>query len=96
MDQQDKDKAVAPLMDLARRTGRTLTELLAELFDKDVLVRAVEDSELDDALRDKARGEYGLTDKITVDEDAVVSHTDDGAWVAGWLWVDYPDEEAKE
>ena len=29
---------------------------------------------------------YG-SDDIEVDADAVISETDDGVWVQGWLWV---------
>lgn len=27
--------------------------------------------------------------ELNIDEDAVVSRADDGAWVQAWVWVDY-------
>jgi formylmethanofuran dehydrogenase subunit E len=44
--------------------------------------------------RDKARETYALSDDISIDEDATISHAENGCWVAAWVWV--PDEEAEQ
>lgn len=36
---------------------------------------------------ERAREEYCNTDEISVDDGALVSETDDGIWVQGWLWL---------
>jgi hypothetical protein len=45
----------------------------------------------DEELRAMAQDEYG-SDDIEVDDNAVVSRGDEGAFVAAWVWVRYPDE----
>ena len=37
-----------------------------------------------------ARATYG-SDDIEIDDNAVVSCADDGAFVQAWVWVRYPD-----
>lgn len=46
----------------------------------------------DEQLRAMARADYG-SDDCEIDDDAVVSRGDDGAFVAAWVWVRYPDDE---
>jgi hypothetical protein len=42
-----------------------------------------------------AREQYG-SDDCEIDDNAVVSRGDDGAFVQAWVWVRYPDEEDAE
>lgn len=36
----------------------------------------------------KARHSY-LSDDIEIDDDAVLSETDDGVWVQAWVWIPF-------
>ena len=45
----------------------------------------------DEELREMARKEYG-SDDCEIDNNAVVSRGDDGAFVQAWVWVRYPEE----
>lgn len=49
----------------------------------------------DDALRAMARDTYG-SDDCEIDDNAVVSRGDDGAFVQAWVWVPYPEQENTE
>ena len=49
----------------------------------------------DDDLRRAARATYG-SDDIEIDDNAVVSRGDDGAFVAAWVWVRFEDEDEDE
>lgn len=42
-----------------------------------------------------ARAEHG-SDDIEIDDNAVVSRGDDGAFVQAWVWVKYPAAEVLE
>ena len=44
----------------------------------------------DGTLRDMARDKYACDD-LEIDDDAKTSRGDDGAWVAAWVWVSYPE-----
>lgn len=46
----------------------------------------------DDDLRRAARATYG-SDDIEIDDNAIVSRGDDGAFVAAWVWVYYDETE---
>jgi hypothetical protein len=46
----------------------------------------------DKELREMARGQYG-SDDCEIDNNAVVSRGDDGAFVQAWVWVRYPERE---
>ena len=37
----------------------------------------------------QARETYG-SNELEVDDNALASRTDDGAWIQAWVWVDYP------
>lgn len=37
----------------------------------------------------RARDEYETTE-IQIDEECAASHTDDGVWVAAWVWLSEP------
>lgn len=51
----------------------------------------------DEQLRQMARDQYGAPGEIEIDERARVSRGDDqGAYVAAWVWVAFPDEEETE
>jgi hypothetical protein len=41
-------------------------------------------------IREAARARW-VNDDLQIDEDAVVSLAEEGAWVAAWVWV--PEEE---
>jgi hypothetical protein len=41
------------------------------------------------SLIDLARDRHG-NEELQIDEDAVISEADDGAWVAAWVWIPYP------
>lgn len=43
--------------------------------------------------RDLALHRYCAGDNIEIDDDARLSHGDDGLWVQAWLWVDDPDDD---
>jgi hypothetical protein len=47
----------------------------------------------DEALIAKAREEYVHDDEIEIDDNAVVSCGEDGAFVMAWVFIRYPDEE---
>lgn len=49
----------------------------------------------DDDLRQAARAAYG-SDDIEIDDNAIVSRGDDGAFVAAWVWVRFEDDEDDE
>lgn len=40
-----------------------------------------------DAFVIRARAQYG-SDEIEVDDDAKLSHGDDGTWVQAWVWLE--------
>ena len=42
---------------------------------------------------ERARHEYANED-IGIDDDALVSESDDGVWVQGWLWIQNEDADA--
>lgn len=46
----------------------------------------------DDDLRQAARAAYG-SDDIEIDDNAIVSRGDDGAFVAAWVWVRFAEDE---
>lgn len=46
----------------------------------------------DDDLRQAARAAYG-SDDIEIDDNAIVSRGDDGAFVAAWVWVPFAEDE---
>lgn len=46
----------------------------------------------DEEYRTTARVQYA-DDNLEIDDRAIVSHSDDGAWVAAWVWVDANDVE---
>lgn len=35
-------------------------------------------------------------DDLQIDDDATISEAEGGAWVAAWVWVEYPEEGAPE
>jgi hypothetical protein len=39
----------------------------------------------------EARGE--ASDEVNIDDDAALSHTDDGCWVQAWLYIGKPDAQ---
>jgi len=47
----------------------------------------------DEEYRDLARCEYLDVDDIEIDDNALVSHADNGAWVQCWRWVYDPEQE---
>ena len=49
-------------------------------------------NEIDGAYSSKAR-EIWVDVDLEIDDDAKVSISDDGAWVAAWVWVDKHDVE---
>ena len=46
----------------------------------------------DEELRGMARNQFG-SDDCEIDDNAVVSRGDEGAFVAAWVWVRYPEQE---
>jgi hypothetical protein len=52
----------------------------------------------DEDVRNLARRQYamGSSDDVEIDTDAVVSETDDGWWVAAWVWVYKPLEDEED
>jgi hypothetical protein len=44
----------------------------------------------EDTVREMAREEYG-SDEIEIDDDAIVSVGEGGAFVAAWVWVVFDD-----
>jgi hypothetical protein len=59
---------------------------------KDIDAHLAPPSEEDQAFLDSyieaARDEYQRDGEIEIDDDAVVSHSEEGAYVAAWVWVD--------
>jgi len=49
----------------------------------------------DEIYREMAREEYG-SDECEIDDNAVVSYGEDGAFVAAWVWVRYPEKSETE
>jgi hypothetical protein len=41
----------------------------------------------DEQAIEAARQDWWKNPDIEIDDDAVVSHTENGAWVAAWVWV---------
>lgn len=49
----------------------------------------------DEELRAMARDQY-WTDDCEIDDNAVVSRGDEGAFVAAWVWVRYPEQDDED
>ena len=47
-------------------------------------------------LREIAQEQYGSEGSCEIDEDAIVSASDSGAYVQAWVWVDRNEEEEDE
>lgn len=54
----------------------------------------------DQALREKylplAEQKYSSEGQVEIDDSAVVSDSEDGAYVAAWVWVEDPDPEEED
>jgi hypothetical protein len=74
------DSNVQALCGLVNK-GRELAMAIQELSDEQSSPRA-------EALRKTADQKYGRAGEIEIDDGAVVSFSDDGAYVAAWVWVD--------
>jgi hypothetical protein len=49
-----------------------------------------------EAEREAARDRIDDPTETQIDEDALVSHADDGFWVAAWVWVPQPEDESED
>lgn len=87
------DEVRRQLEQYAHSLGIGLGAALAQLLDVDTLKQAVADHEFDAAARKLARERYA-TDNLEVDEDAELSHADDGVWVGAWVWLPHDDVQA--
>lgn len=64
-----------------------IPELLKSLRDTIERTTPAEDHEIE-----AARDAYA-DDDLEIDDDAAVSHADDGYWVSAWVWIAHDDAE---
>jgi hypothetical protein len=50
-------------------------------------VEEIKETKKDIQIREAARHAYSLEGFIEIDEDAIVSKTEEGAYVAAWVWI---------
>lgn len=64
-----------------------MSELLADLR------AAIDRTEPADAAEIEAARDAYQDDDLEIDDDALVSHADEGYWVSAWVWIDNDDAE---
>lgn len=57
-------------------------------IDAELAPPSEEDRAFFDSYIQAARDEYQRDGEIEIDDDAAVSHSEEGAYVAAWVWVD--------